>query len=199
VKICQRQSATFWKQANYSAWHCNQQWHVGSVETITHEHLPFKISCAQWLPNMLTFDQKVHVAVSTKHVHQFQLDRNIFLEWMVTCTRYGCTTLHQSQSGPAWDGIKRDSHYSRHSFQDHGKRVFGFRGHSCWFFFLMMQQLIHSTIATHFKMIFTKQFSRRDLGNSQRSSSYCMTMLVHIGKPDEGDTGNTCLDQRRYT
>jgi hypothetical protein len=31
---------------------------VGSVETIIHEHLLFKKVCAQWVPKMLTFDQK---------------------------------------------------------------------------------------------------------------------------------------------
>jgi hypothetical protein len=45
---------------------------VGSIETIIHEHLLFKKVCAQWVPKMLMFDQKVQcIAMFAEHLHQF--------------------------------------------------------------------------------------------------------------------------------
>jgi hypothetical protein len=36
------------------------------------------------------------------------------------------------------------------------------------------------TVITQYSVICVKQFGRRDLGNCQRRSCYCMTMLAHI-------------------
>jgi hypothetical protein len=52
---------------------------------------------------------------------------------------------------------------------------------------------MHSITATCFVMMCTKWFWRKNLGNCQRKSSYCMTTLVHIGKFDKSDIGNNGL------
>jgi hypothetical protein len=59
---------------------------VAGVDTITHEHLFFKKVCTRWVPKLLTFDQRAqHVAVFAENLHRFELERNTFLERIVTC------------------------------------------------------------------------------------------------------------------
>jgi hypothetical protein len=43
-----------------------------------------------------------------------------------------------------------------------------------------LPQLMHNITVTFFKMMWTKWFGRKELGNCQRWSSYCMTIHVHI-------------------
>jgi hypothetical protein len=71
---------------------CDITFSVGSVEKIICEHLffkkvclwwvtVFKNVCAQWVPKMLTFDQKAQlVTVTAEHLNRFELKGNTFLQ-----------------------------------------------------------------------------------------------------------------------
>jgi hypothetical protein len=51
-----------------------------TVETVIREHLPFKKVSARWVPK-IEFNQKAQCdPVSAKHLHQFELEKNTFLE-----------------------------------------------------------------------------------------------------------------------
>jgi hypothetical protein len=68
------QRADFGKQANYSDIASNSGISLGSVKTISHEHI---VQESMWLavPKTLTFSQKVQsVAMSAKDLHKFELE-----------------------------------------------------------------------------------------------------------------------------
>jgi hypothetical protein len=75
-----------------------------SVETIIYEHLVFKKVYTQWIPMMLMFDLKVqHVAVSTEHLHLFELEGNIFLEHIMA---YEKTSVHYFTPESKWSSME---------------------------------------------------------------------------------------------
>jgi hypothetical protein len=59
--------------------------------------------------------------------------------------------------------------------------------------FCMLQQLIHSVTVTCFAKKFTMRFERKDLGNRQGNSSYCIECLSILGNFNEGDNDNSGL------
>jgi hypothetical protein len=127
------------------------------------------------------------VAVSAKHLHQFELQGNTFLEHGVTCdeTWVPCFTRESKWSSVGWHH-KGSRPLNRFKTQLSAGKIMAsmFGIEKVWFmsiFFNMVQQLMHDVTVLRFTMMSTRWLAIQDLERCQRSS-YCMTMLTYLWK-----------------
>jgi hypothetical protein len=85
---------------------------------------------------LLTFDQKAQLfALSTKYLHQFELEGNTFLEQAVTCDEIWEHYITQESKLSSMDWHQKGPSPAI-SWQDRGKCVLGFKmSDSCLFSF----------------------------------------------------------------
>jgi hypothetical protein len=118
------------------------------------------------------------------YVHWFELDVNIFLEWIVTCD---VLWVHYFTPELKWScmyGIShtqkiKDTTVSQIFWDAEGEIHADFLPHSI--------RVNAQYTLTCFAMICSKWFGKKDTGNCQRRLPFCMTTLIHIWQIYEGD------------